>query len=844
MDYQIMDFSQLSTTTKKATPIIKPIELFESLPSLENTPNDLWRGQAEALTNWDAVRDKEDVLVSLNTGAGKTIVGLLIAQSLVNEGIENVIYVCSTIDLVYQIVAEAKRIGIPHTIRVKGDFSNNLFETGKSFCITTYQALFNGHSVLRRNFFPKAVIFDDAHVAESVLRDAFTIRISSKDYSDLFNEISQLFEPHFKELKISSKFKDSLSFGQHVTAFAAPRGVQRCSSQLLQLFEKHNLKDDSKLKYAFAHIKDHIEACAAIFTRGVFELAPPFLPSLALDVFGRSVRRVYLSATLQSQTEFIRAFGRKPSATVIPSNDAGNGERLIIDGPSIPGGFSAEYIKGLAQEKKLIIAVPSYFASEKWKEISTPPPVEDFSSSLNDFREADNGAFILVSRVDGIDLPHDTCRLMLMEGLPSGTSLIERYQWEFLNMKNVHATRVANRLVQLFGRINRGRNDYGVFLVEGKVLSIWLGTDRNVSLLPPLLQKQIILGRSVQKGMSLDDTKKVSNAIDSVLNRDETWLSYYEREVKLGELDKDQIERAEVAEPIMVEAALVESEYAAHIWNGDYTKARRVMESSIDRVTSADTPLGGWHSVWLGAAFDLEGDPDSADRSYGIARLRIGSAIALPRLNDQKVTATDGQLNSFARSLKSYLGYSSGEKCGAEIEKLKRELNCIDNGTHRQAEFAVRKLGEILGFGSTRPDNDQGTGPDVLWIDNENSVVLGFELKTDKKSPVTYYKKDISQGQNHIRWINREYPKHTLSTFLYIGPDGVVDTKANPSPEMGLCTIKTMTDLRGLVLALIDDLMNLTPIERIPEIKKESVLEKWTLTFLMKYLREKDMTSL
>ena len=45
---------------------------------------------------------EQDVLITLNTGAGKTIVGLLIAQSLVNEKIENVIYVCSTIDLVFQ----------------------------------------------------------------------------------------------------------------------------------------------------------------------------------------------------------------------------------------------------------------------------------------------------------------------------------------------------------------------------------------------------------------------------------------------------------------------------------------------------------------------------------------------------------------------------------------------------------------------------------------------------------------------------------------------------------------------------------------------------------------------
>lgn len=163
-----MDFSQLSSAPKKITPI-DPIKIFESLPSLQNTPNDLWRGQAEALNNWNEVRHKKDILVSLNTGAGKTIVGLLMAQSLVNEGVENVIYLCSTIDLVRQTAVEAERIGIPYTCRVKNEYSNDLFESGKAFCITTYQALFNGHSSIRKKFFPEAVIFDDAHVAEGKL---------------------------------------------------------------------------------------------------------------------------------------------------------------------------------------------------------------------------------------------------------------------------------------------------------------------------------------------------------------------------------------------------------------------------------------------------------------------------------------------------------------------------------------------------------------------------------------------------------------------------------------------------------------------------------------------------
>lgn len=47
--------------------------------------NDLWLGQGDALREWNEHRHKNDIAIVLNTGAGKTLIGLLIAQSLVNE---------------------------------------------------------------------------------------------------------------------------------------------------------------------------------------------------------------------------------------------------------------------------------------------------------------------------------------------------------------------------------------------------------------------------------------------------------------------------------------------------------------------------------------------------------------------------------------------------------------------------------------------------------------------------------------------------------------------------------------------------------------------------------------
>ena len=840
-----MDFSKLGSAKKPKAPT-NPIRIFETLPSLVRTPNDLWRGQDKALSEWEEVRTKRDVLISLNTGAGKTIVGLLIAQSLVNEGLENIVYVCSTIDLVEQTSKEATRIGIDHTTRVRGGYSNNLFEIGKAFCITTYAALFNGLSSIRRNYFPKAIIFDDAHVAESLLRDAFTLRIAVGDNEALFNDIAELFRPHFRDLGIRGRFADSLDPSRQNTAFVAPGGLYERSERLLDIFHKHGVKTHSVYKYPFAWLEDRLDCCAAIFTRGVFELTPPFLPSLALDIFEQNIRRIYLSATLQSQTEFIRAFGRQPAEIIAPTNDAGNGERLILDGCKVKNGFGATFAKKLVKGRKAIVAVPDYARAREWEDLAEPPTPEEFSEALTEFRENQgDGAFTLVSRVDGIDLPHDTCRIMIMDGVPSATSLLERYQWEWLGMDNVQASRIANRLAQLFGRINRGRNDYGSFLLQGDGLSKWIARDRNLALLPPLLQQQILIGREVQTEFKLTEGDDVIELVDRVLDRDEGWLDYYQREVKLAELDQDQVQRAQQAEPVMVAATLSEAKYAAAMWSGDAATARRDLEKTIDKTAADDAKLSGWHLVWLGAAHELDGDKDAAYRAYGLAMRRLNRSMTLPRPSGLVAKeAASSDLNEFGKSLKDLLSYQEGTKFESVLEKLTATLALINAGTPNQAEAGVRQLGELLGFKAIRPDNDEGTGPDVLWLDEVQPRMIGFELKTDKKDPARYFKKDISQGHDHLEWMEQTFGDYSSLGLLYIGPDGSVDAKANPSDKMALCLPQSVVALKNKVIALIEDLRKQTPIERLTLISKITEEDQWDLEVLLDQLWTKEMTDL
>ncbi|NJN68172.1 MAG: DEAD/DEAH box helicase family protein [Chloroflexaceae bacterium] len=117
-----MDFERLYTS-KQQESIVDPIEIFRYLPKPAGI-NDLYISQAEVLKTWFQNRDQRDTVIKLHTGGGKTLVGLLIAQSVLNETGEPVLYVSSNKQLVDQTLQKSQEYSISavHYEEGFGDF--------------------------------------------------------------------------------------------------------------------------------------------------------------------------------------------------------------------------------------------------------------------------------------------------------------------------------------------------------------------------------------------------------------------------------------------------------------------------------------------------------------------------------------------------------------------------------------------------------------------------------------------------------------------------------------------------------------------------------------------------
>ncbi|MBE9014206.1 helicase, partial [Pseudanabaenaceae cyanobacterium LEGE 13415] len=541
-----------------------------------------------------------------------------------------------------------------------------------------------------------------------------------------------------------------------------------------------------------------------------------------------------------------------PDLSIEPKNDAGNGERLILFSDETPRKkIDHTFVKPLSEKHKVLIAVLSYRQAQACKKVGTPPSVDDFSEELQRFREASSGTFILVSRVDGIDLPHDTCRVMVLDELPTGASILERFQWDTLDMKNFRAAKVSNQIIQLFGRINRGRNDYGTFIINGRSLSNWLKNPRKRALLPELLRKQVELGLFFHEQRKLSDATEIADVIDSVLSRNPSWIGFYGESINEMELDNEASERTQQMEERMTQAALAEVKFISAIWDRDYATARQELEAVIQETARADEKLSGWHNLWLGMCLECEEDYESAQEEYLRAYQRLAKKVIVPRTisggsHDATATVTAG--TDFERQIDLIAGRKSPEGYQKTFQRLRTSVAGIDeqSASITQQEEAVRALGEYLGFASTRPDNEDGTGPDVFWVDEDTQKCLAFELKTGKKkkeNPI-YYKKDIEQGHDHLEWVRQNYPNHLCLGLIYVGLNGKRDKAANPSPEMYLCDKSVVAAIRNQLISGIEDLRAIPPTQRRSKVTEFCSELQWKLEGIASKVKVKSMQSL
>lgn len=464
----MIDLSKLELNTPFRDNEIDPIKIFNSL-TLRGEIEGLFGPQQEALATWQNCRADSDVLFSLNTGGGKTLVGLLAAQSLVNETRGKVVYVCPTNQLVQQTAAMAADCGIRVATYAKQTWRDkDLFDSFHSCCVTNYHAVFHGFSKFASEGV-RGIIFDDAHVAPSIIRECFSVKVATTHpaWGKLMSIFRDYFESSTFAVRFSRFIKPSGKF-QPGVLFVPGWFIYRRRNDIIEALESGGVAQE-QTKYAYAHLSDHLAQCAFFISQREIEITPTVLPTHKLPYFRQGVRRIYMTATLPTRYESIRTFGLAKAKVIAPAGKAGAAQRLFIFANGEGDEDAYKEVRRLADSRKAVIITPSGTAAEKWGDYAKLYDSNIGNEAILAFKnETEPIKIIFAALYDGIDLPGKSCNVLILDGLPRGSSLHDHFLEGALDVCSFRAANIASRTTQSIGRIFRSNTDHGVVILADK----------------------------------------------------------------------------------------------------------------------------------------------------------------------------------------------------------------------------------------------------------------------------------------------------------------------------------------------------------------------------------------
>lgn len=782
-----------------------PEHLHRLLAPEIGAPTALWAHQADVLREWHGnyLRAK-DIAIELPTGSGKTLVGGLIGEFRRRTHGDRVVYVCPTRQLAQQSFDKLKSYGIPVVLLVGPNRQWNRSDAAKytsadAIAVTVYHHVFNSNPALED---ANCLILDDAHAAESAVAGTWTLNIERElpIYQDILSSLSKAFAPSVLTRLRNDQFNPQVEFNVFL---ASPVGVAKQAHELEDLFAAaaaaSSLPDS--VSYAYKTMNGRLECCMVYASHRRIQIRPLIPPTDFHPAFNDPVQRVYMSATLGTGGEIERVFGRR-KIDRIPTpkgwDHQGTGTRFfcfpeLTDDLSISETKCDEWVAGEIERRgRVVVMAPDQRSAEKFRSNRIPSNIlevsaQDVESDLSVFTSAEHAALILANRYDGIDLPDDACRLVIITGLPSRGDLQERFLYEAIGAFEVLQERVRARIVQGAGRATRNLNDFAIVMMLGTELIRYCLRREVLFAMHPQVQAEIQFG--------LDESQDSSSAnmqenIESFIAQSDAWREVEQR----IHIARDKITRKDPAGSAELESsAQYEVSAWQAAWHGNWELALKNARQALDALAGDRIPqryAALWYylaSCWANRIADRTDSSElrlTSAQFYRSARAAGRGTTWLTHLQSPSeeterslADAEPDPLDLIAATniLDALLTLGKSNRFDEEVSQSRTGLI----GTEPDAfENALTYLGRLAGANPSESDGGRTAAPDSTWIFGKEMWVC-WEAKSDAKPIGEIGVNDARQASGHLRFAAADRNEISPSSSLTVltTPQG----RAHPS---------------------------------------------------------------
>ncbi len=751
---------------KKAEKSINPVNLYDTLDRAHDK-GPLRPAQLSVLTEWfNNYQSSRDVIVKLHTGQGKTLIGLLLLQARLNDSKGPALYLCPDNFLIAQTCEQAKQFGII-TCTAAPELPED-FLSSEKILVTSVQKLFNGltkFGLNRQSVGVGTLLMDDAHACTEAIREACRIRIPYNEPA--YSALKTLFAEDLEQQGVGT-YADICNDKRDALLPVPYWAWIPRETEVANILSVNS--DRLSIKFAWPLLKDILGHCQCVISGVAIEIEPYIPPLSTFGSYWKADHRIFMSATVTDDAFLVKGLQLKPETIIKPicyEKESWSGEKMVL----LPSLIHEELDRGQIvkvfgvpnprRRYGVVAIVPSFPKTKDWEAYGAVVAKKETVSSIID--ELRKGQYakpvVLANRYDGIDLPDDTCRILIFDGKPFSESLIDLYQESCRPNSEATLMRTFRTVEQGMGRSVRGEKDYSVVIIIGTDITRLVRDKKSRKYLSPQMSRQVVIGIEIAEmaQQEIEEGKGPSSAFNSLvrqcLNRDEDWKAFY-------------VEQMEKVKPVGANerilrayAAELEAEYAYQ--NGDYASANKKIQGLLDNGMD-DSEDRAWYLQEM-ARYQYHANRTEAQRLQIAAHkgnrllLKPASGVTVAKLT----IVSQGRVERIINWVSEFEDYTQLEMNLSDI--LGRFVFGIKADKFEQA---LDEISRALGFAGERPDKEWKEGPDNLWALDDTQYIL-WECKNEVEiTRAEINKREAEQMNRSSAWFEKYYPGSKIKRVI------------------------------------------------------------------------------
>lgn len=756
-------FKKINDQQKTQTNLpIEPNELFYGL--IKEKEYSYLRGiQEEALTSWHNRRSDSNLLIKMNTGAGKTLVGLLILYSKSIETKKRSIFLCPDRQLVNQVIEQSKKYNIPTCIIDEDNEFPEEFLNNNAILITTIQRLFNGKNIFdRQKIEVGSIVIDDAHKCVEKVKDSFTIKFEEEH--SVYEQLIKLFADELKKQAIGSY--EAIKNKQPDYYMKLPFWAWIENKERVIRILSNFISEKETLLFKWDLFHNNYDQYELYINSSKIEICPIKCFVSNIQTYTKASHKYALSATFENDTSLLFDLDfsldsiKKP---IEPKDRKDYGQRLILTPKRYFKDFNTDNLVQIIKHhidsnQNIMVLVPSYREASLWEKIGAKKISENIEEEIEKLKHSKGNFIVLANRYDGIDLGGEACNVLIIHEHPKYKFLKDRYLETILHTTNTNL--IAQTIEQGMGRTVRSGNDYSVIYLLGKNILRFLRHKENFKFLNKHTRKQIEMGLDLLSQENVTSDKEYAKVIyetaDFCLSQNDEWIKYYQSFMKEDEQEITEIDKSKI-----LELKNIERKAIIEFVNGNNQEAAKLLQDILNFDLSY-SEKAIYNLLYANVIYPINKDTanDLVLRARDYSRHMFEPFLSQKYLKRQLKTE-----NQYSKALKYLQSFSTANDAIDYFTETLSKFVYDPENESEDFEESVKIVGKILGFNSFRPEKEMNEGCDNIWV-LDNDCCLIIEAKSEKLIKNLISKSNISQLLHSLNWFENKYLNEKI---LYLG---------------------------------------------------------------------------